>query len=109
MIPTLVEPKRNAQDSLLAAQVDAQAAYDTAARASAQACAWSTRAGLGGEDAAEAIAAAERARREAEASCAAKTEEAAWTAARAAWAAASTAMEALERVNAEISDEMTAA
>src|SRR5436190_7882994 len=97
MTPTLVEPKRNANDSLLAAQVDAQAAYDTAARASNQACEWSARAGLGGEDAAEAIAAAERARCEAEASCAAKSEEAAWTHARAAWAAASSAMEAVER------------
>ena len=109
MVPTLVEPRRNAQDSLLAAQVDAQAAYDTAARASAQACDWSTRARLSGEDAAEAIAAAERARRAAEASCAATTEEAAWASARAAWAAASTAMEALERVSAEIGDAMSAA
>ena len=109
MIPTIVEPRRNTNDSLLAAQVDAQAAYDTAARASSQACEWSARAGLSGEDAAEAIAAAERARREVEASCAAKTEEDAWAAARAAWAAASSAREALERVSAEIGDEMTAA
>jgi hypothetical protein len=109
MIPTIVEPRRNTKDSLLVAQVDAQAAYDTAARASCQACEWSARAGLAGEDAAEAIAAAERARREVEAACAAKTEEDAWAAARAAWAAASSALEALERVNAEISDEMSAA
>jgi hypothetical protein len=109
MIPTIMEPRRNAKDSLLAAQVDAQAAYDTAARASSQACEWSARAGLSGEDAGEAIAAAERARREVEASCAAQTEDEAWAAARAAWAAASSAMEALERVSAEISDEMTAA
>ena len=109
MMPTLTEPKRNAKDSLLAAQVDAQAAYDTAARASSQACEWSARAGLSGEDAAEAIAAAERARHEVEASCAAKSEEAAWTHARAAWAAASSAMEAVERVSAEITKDMMAA
>src|SRR5262245_49393075 len=76
MIPTLMEPKRNATDSLLAAQVDAQAAYDAAAQASSQACEWSARAGLSGEDAAEAIAAAERAKHEVEASCAAQSEEA---------------------------------
>ncbi|HKA23339.1 MAG TPA: hypothetical protein VKF80_00025 [Candidatus Eisenbacteria bacterium] len=109
MIPTLTEPKRNATDSLLAAQVDAQTAFDAAARASSQACEWSSRAGLSGEDAAEAIAAAERARHELEASCAAQTEEAAWAAARAAWAAASSAMEALERVSAEITKDMMAA
>ena len=109
MIPTLTEPKRNARDCLLAAQVDAQAAYDAAANASSQACEWSARAGLSGEDAAEAIAAAARARREVEASCVAKTEDDAWAAARAAWAAASSAMEALERVSAEITKDMMAA
>ena len=109
MIPTLTEPRRNAKDSLLAAQVDAQAAYDAAARASSQACEWSSRAGLSGGDAAEAIAATERTRHEVEASCAAKTEDAAWAHARAAWAAASSAMEALERVSAEITKDMMAA
>jgi hypothetical protein len=109
MFPTLSEPKRGVKDSLLAAQVDAQAAYDAAARASSQACEWSARAGLSGEDAAEAIAAAERAKHEVEVSCAAQTEDEAWAAARAAWAAASSAMEALERVSAEITRDMMAA
>ena len=109
MIPTIIEPKRNARDYLLAAQVDAQAAYEAAARASTQACEWTARARLSGEDAAEAISAAERARRELEALGAAKTEDAAWEHARAAWAAASSAMEALERVTAEVKKDVMAA
>ena len=110
MMPTTIADQRQDQkDSLLAAQVDADAAYDTAARASSQACAWSARAGLSGGDAAEAVAAASRARHEADRAHAAKTQDDAWAAARAAWAAASSAMEALERVSAEIQQDMRAA
>ena len=109
MVSTISEHRPDAKDSLLAAQVDADSAYDTAARASSQACEWSARAGLSGGDAAEAVAAAERARNEADEAHAAKSAERAWTAARAAWAAASSAMEALERVSAEIKRDLLAA
>jgi hypothetical protein len=108
MISTTTKTKQDAKESLLPAQVDADSAYDAASRASSQACEWSSRAGLSGEDAAEAVAAAERARKEAHAASIAKTSEEAWSAARAAWAAASSAMEALERVSAEIKGELAA-
>lgn len=109
MVPTISEHQPDTKDSLLAAQVDADAAYDTAARASSQAGDWSARAGLNGGDAAEAVAAADRARHEAECAHAAKSAEEAWTAARAAWAAASSALEAVERVSAEIKHDLEAA
>ena len=110
MMPTTISEQRpDVKDSLLAAQVDADAAYDTAARASSQACELSSQARLGSDDAAEAVAAASRARHEAESAHAAQSAEAAWTAARAAWAAASSAMEALERVSAEIQEQTRAA
>jgi hypothetical protein len=91
------------------AVVDAHAAADRAADLAHEASLWAQHAGVGHDDAAEAAAAAGRARLAAERAACARDERAARDLARLAWAAAASAVEASERVNTAIAELLSAA
>lgn len=92
--------------SRLAAIADAHTAAETAAMLATRCAEWVVRAGLGEDDAAEAVRAAVRARHAADTAASAATLDETWEAARLAWAAVSSAMEADARVTSAIVERM---
>jgi hypothetical protein len=95
--------------TLMLAVVDAHAAADRAAELARDAHQWAHQAGVGDDDAAEAAAAAGRARLAAERAACCRDERTARDHARLAWAAAASAVEASERVNTAIAELLIAA
>lgn len=79
-------------------EADAELAAEMAAHAADSAVTWARNAGVGEDDAAEAVSAAVRARNAAERAMIADTDELARLETAAAWAATETALEADERV-----------
>lgn len=79
-------------------EADAELAAEMAAHAADTAVTWSRNAGVGEDDASEAVSAAVRARNAAERAMMADTDELARMETAAAWAATETALEADERV-----------
>jgi len=87
-----------ARTDLRAYVMDAELAADVAATAATRACEWAQASGVGGDDAAEACAAARRARVAAEQARLSDTITTALEAAATAWAATESAVEADQRV-----------
>jgi|SRR5262252_1979716 len=83
-------------------EVDAELAAEMAGQAAALASEWAHQAGLGEDDAAEAVSAAARARLAAERATSAPTDEEARLETASAWAATESALEADQRVVAAI-------
>lgn len=92
--------------SRLAAIADAHTAAETAGMLATQCAEWAMRAGIGEDDAADAVRAAVRARQAADAAASGGSLDDRWESARLAWAAVSSAMEADARVTAAIVERM---
>ena len=92
----------NVPTGVAAAAADAACAADAATRAAQAASHWAQLSGVANEDAAEAIAAAWRANRASERASYTSSLDEAWLQAATAWAAATTAIEADQRVSAQI-------
>jgi hypothetical protein len=90
--------KTGPEPGLVVAIADAECAAETAARSAASASTWASRAGVGEDDANEAMRAAMRARVAASRASLANVADDAWSAALEAWAAATSAREADARV-----------
>ena len=87
--------------------VDAESAAELAVDTATKSCEWAAAAGLGADDAAEAMHAAWRAKQAAERARRATSLDDAWQEAAAAWAAATTALEADARVVAALVASLT--
>jgi len=96
------------ESGLVSAVADAQAATSRAVRVAADAILWAERAGVGADDAAEALRAANRARDAAEHAAHASSAAEAASFARLAWAAHTSAVEASARVTAAIVEQLVA-